>query len=124
MAIVLSMVEFRGCRPNLEVTVLAPTVGFLRDVLGFEIDMHDEAIGVAMLHRDGMGVAVVRAANPGVNETTACYVNLTEVNQFHDACVAGGATIAVPLTDRPWGLRDFVVEVPGGHRLAFGAPIA
>lgn len=25
-----------------------------------------------------------------------------------------------PLTDHPWGLRDFVVEIPGGHRLAFG----
>jgi hypothetical protein len=26
----------------------------------------------------------------------------------------------MPLTDHPWGLRDFVVEIPGGHRLALG----
>jgi hypothetical protein len=29
----------------------------------------------------------------------------------------------VPLTDHPWGLRDFVAEIPGGHRLAFGERI-
>ena len=32
-------------------------------------------------------------------------------------CVVAG------LTDRPWGLRDFVVEMPGGHRLALGERI-
>jgi hypothetical protein len=27
---------------------------------------------------------------------------------------------ATPLTDHPWGLRDFVIEIPGGHRIALG----
>ena len=39
-----------------------------------------------------------------------------------------GARHAAPpvvtgLTDHPWGLRDFVVEMPGGHRLALGERI-
>jgi hypothetical protein len=29
----------------------------------------------------------------------------------------------MPLTDHPWGLRDFVIEIPGGHRLALGERI-
>jgi len=32
--------------------------------------------------------------------------------------------IVAGLTDHPWGLRDFVVEIPGGHRLAFGERIS
>ncbi len=31
-----------------------------------------------------------------------------------------GVPVTTPLTDRPWGMRDFVIEIPGGHRLAFG----
>jgi hypothetical protein len=37
--------------------------------------------------------------------------------------VARGAPIVTGLADHPWGLRDFVVEMPGGHRLALGERI-
>ncbi|MGH9095658.1 MAG: hypothetical protein ACRDXE_10900 [Acidimicrobiales bacterium] len=97
------MTEFVDCRPHLEVTDLGPTVAFLRDVLGF---------------------AVVRTADPAVNETTTCYITVTEVDTLHDICERQGARVTSALADHPWGLRDFVVEVPGGHRLAIGERLA
>jgi uncharacterized glyoxalase superfamily protein PhnB len=114
------MTRLLSCRPNLEVRELAPAVEFLRTVLGFEVDMEEPEMGLALLHRDTVELAVVRTGNPAVNETTAAYIGVEEVDALHAHCVARGAEIVVALTDHPWGLRDFVVRIPGGHRLAFG----
>jgi predicted enzyme related to lactoylglutathione lyase len=114
------MSDFLSVRPNLEVAALQPTVGHLVDVFGFDVEVHDEEMGLALLHRGSVGLAVVRAANPGVNKTTAAYIGVTEVETLHAMSVERGAKVVNPLTDHPWGLRDFVAEIPGGHRLAFG----
>jgi predicted enzyme related to lactoylglutathione lyase len=118
------MTEFISCRPNLEVADLAPTAQFLREVLGFEVDTDEPEMGLVLLHRDSVGLAVVRTPNPAVNETTAAYVGVTGVAELHASCVQHGANVVMGLTDHPWGLRDFVVELPGGHKLALGERIA
>ena len=114
------MTEFLSCRPNLEVRELAPTAQFLTEVLGFTVDTDEPNFGLVLLHRGSVGLAVVRTPNPAVNETTAAYIGVTGVDELHAHCVEHGAAVVMGLTDHPWGLRDFVVEVPGGHRLAFG----
>jgi hypothetical protein len=70
-----------------------------------------------------VGPALVRSANPGVNATTAAYVGVSGVNDLDERCAARGAKIVTGLADHPWRLRDFVVEMPGGHRLALGERI-
>ena len=114
------MTEFLSCRPNLEVADLAPAVAFLREVLGFEVEVDEPGMGLVLLRRDAVGLALVRSATPGVNATTAVYLGVTGVDALHDQCTARGARIVVGLAGHPWGLRDFVVEMPGGHRLAIG----
>jgi hypothetical protein len=118
------MSEFLNIRPNLEVAELAPMVAHLRDVLGFQVDVEEQEMGLALLHRGPVEMAVVRAENPAVNETTAAYVMVTRVDELHDQSLARGALVVVGLTDHPWGLRDFVVQLPGGHRVAFGQHLA
>ena len=117
------MSELLSCRPNLEVTDLGPATDFLREVLGFEVEVDEPDMGLVLLHRDQVGLAVVRTPHPAVNETTAAYIGVTDVDGLHLRVVAHGGTITSPLADHPWGLRDFVVEIPGGHRLAFGERI-
>lgn len=109
-----------SCRTNLEVTDLGPTAAFLRDVLEFQVEVDEPGMGLMLLRRDAIGLAIVRADNPGVNQTTAVYIGVSGVADLHDQVVARGANVVVPLTDHPWGLRDFVIEIPGGHRLALG----
>ena len=117
------MSDFLSCRPNLEVDDLAPAAAFLRDVLGFEVDVDEPEMGLMLLHRSAVGLALVRSATPGVNATTAAYIGVTGVDDLHERCAAHGAPITSGLTDHPWGLRDFVVQMPGGHRLALGERI-
>ena len=109
-----------SCRPNLEVDDLAPAAAFLREVLGFEVEVDEPGMGLMLLRRDAVGLALVRSATPGVNATTAVYLGVTGVDELHRKCAANGALIVTGLEDHPWGLRDFVVEMPGGHRLALG----
>jgi predicted enzyme related to lactoylglutathione lyase len=117
------VIEFLSCRPNLEVDDLAPAAAFLRDVLGFEVEVDEPEMGLMLLRRDAVGLALVRSTNAGVNATTAAYIGVTGVDDLHDQCAALGAPIVTALADHPWGLRDFVVEMPGGHRLALGERI-
>ncbi len=112
-----------SCRPNLEVEDLAPAAAFLRDLLGFEVEVDEPGMGLMLLRRDAVGLALVRSATPGVNATTTAYIDVTGVDELHEQCAARGARIVTELTDHPWGLRDFVVEMPGGHRLALGERI-
>jgi predicted enzyme related to lactoylglutathione lyase len=123
-ASLISVGEFLTVRPNLEVADLDPTVRQLCDVLGFHIDVEEKEMGLVLLHRDAVGLAVVKGSKPGVNETTACYMEVNGVDDLYAKCVANGANVVSPLTDHPWGLRDFVVELPSGHRLAMGERIS
>jgi catechol 2,3-dioxygenase-like lactoylglutathione lyase family enzyme len=116
----VTVTEFLSCRPNLEVEDLGPASAFLCEVLGFEVEVNEPDMGLVLLQRDAVGLALVRSATPGVNATTAAYIGVTGVDDLHEHCAAQGAPIVVGLTDHPWGLRDFVVEIPGGHRLALG----
>jgi predicted enzyme related to lactoylglutathione lyase len=117
------VIEFLSCRPNLEVDDLGPAAAFLREVLGFEVEVDEPEMGLMLLRRDAVGLALVRSANPGANATTAAYIGITGVDDLHAQCAAHGARIVTGLAEHPWGLRDFVVELPGGHRLALGERI-
>jgi predicted enzyme related to lactoylglutathione lyase len=117
------MPELLSIRPNLEVADLEPSIEHLVTVFGFEVEVLEDEMGLALLRQGAVGLAIVRTPHPAVNETTAVYVTVTEVEALHETSVDRGATVVNPLTDHPWGLRDFVVEIPGGHRLAFGERI-
>jgi predicted enzyme related to lactoylglutathione lyase len=118
------MTEFLSCRPNLEVAELAPAARFLRDVLEFEVDVDEPDLGLVLLHRGAVALALVRAERPGVNETTAVYLEVSGVDELHRRCLERGASVVVGLADHPWGLRDFVLAMPGGHRIALGERLA
>jgi len=116
--------QLLSIRPNLEVDDLEPTVTYLRSVLDFQVDVEEKEMGPVLMHRDGAAVAIVRTPTRGVNATTSGYIGVTNVDDLHRRCVERGAAVVIGLTDHPWGLRDFVVEIPGGHKLAFGERIA
>jgi predicted enzyme related to lactoylglutathione lyase len=115
------MTSLLSYRPNLEVTDVQATADFLAGLLGLEVEtVVGEPPFLALLRAGETGLAIVLAENPGVNSTTAGYLGVTDVGALHERCCAQGVPVAMPLTDHPWGLRDFVIEIPGGHRIALG----
>ena len=94
----MAVIEFLSCRPNLEVDDLAPAAAFLREVLGFEVEVEEPAMGLVLLRRDAVGLALVQSPTSGVNATTAAYIGVTGVNDLHEQCAARGARIVTGLT--------------------------
>jgi uncharacterized glyoxalase superfamily protein PhnB len=52
------------------------------------------------------------------------YIFVPDVDGLFDEFESKGVKIHRQPEDAPYGLRDFVIEDPEGHRLTFGSPIA
>lgn len=48
------------------------------------------------------------------------YLHVRDAAELYRTCVARQVEIWHPLADKPWGLREFGVVTPDGHRIVFG----
>ena len=123
------MPRITSSRCVLAVRDLATSTRFYTDVLGFRRDFGDGSDGWSFLSRDGFRVMLGEcpdAMPAGELGDHSWYVYLTVegVDQLHDQIAGAGAEIlSVPAT-RPWGLREFTLRTPDGHRIVFGEPTA
>jgi catechol 2,3-dioxygenase-like lactoylglutathione lyase family enzyme len=51
------------------------------------------------------------------------FVWVTDANNFFDSHVLNGAEIIEPVSDRPWGARQYVVREINGYHLKFAQPL-
>jgi uncharacterized glyoxalase superfamily protein PhnB len=113
--------RFLAARPNLPVANVASAIEYYRANLGFERTTPTEGFDLAIIGRDGVEVALLgpEARWPDAGPASA-YLNVEGVTALHEQVMAAGGTIAYPLTDEPWGLRNFVLEDADSNRLAIG----
>jgi len=52
------------------------------------------------------------------------YVYVDDVDAHYQHAVAHGATVVMPLEDRPWGDRLYQVRDPQGHQWTFAQHVA
>jgi len=64
------------------------------------------------------------AASELGDHSYVAYLRVDDVDAFHDRAVNAGADILKPPTDEPWGMREFGVRSPDGHRFMLGQPSA
>lgn len=119
--------RFQSARPNLFVRDVALAVEFYARSLGMELrfavgDPPSLAVIAAgdvelgLVHAEGARDAALGAAN--------CYLEVEGVDALHERCRAAGIPIENPLSDHPWGMRDFVIRDPDGHLVAIGERVA
>ena len=104
-------------RPNLAVRDVAASIAFYHDVVGLELEHAFEDGSFALLRRGGAELVLVHAESP---QSQGAYLYVTGVKTLHAHCAERGVPIVGPLTMEPWGLLDFVIEDPDGHRIAIG----
>ncbi len=105
--------------PQLPVTDIPATQAWYRDVLGFEVAWANEDFGAVSSER--VEIYFQRVDSPGAAVT--CCVRVDDADALHDACRERGAKIVDALADRPWGMREFTLEDPNGHRFRIGHAI-
>lgn len=58
------------------------------------------------------------------NHSWFAHALVENVNEVYAEFIERGAHILSPIADKPWGIRDFTVITPDGHRIVFGQIIA
>ena len=97
------------------------------DVLGFEEDPI-RAEGWSFLTRDNFRLMLgecpdERPAGDLGNHAYFAYWNVTGVDALYQEFVARGAMLSSRPTTKPWGLREFGLSTPDGHRIVCGEPV-
>lgn len=48
------------------------------------------------------------------------YLQVSDAQALHDEFAATGVRFWHPLQDKPWGMREFAILTPDGHKIVFG----
>src|SRR5215213_1210940 len=117
------MAELTKVRCVLAVRNLDASVNYYTRVLGMAIDF--TAPGWAFLSRGSFRLMLgectdaIPAQELGDHSYFA-YVTVEGIDEFYGEVLANGAALTRALADKPWGMREFGVRTPDGHRIMFG----
>jgi uncharacterized glyoxalase superfamily protein PhnB len=110
-------------RSVLAIHRLDVSVPFYRDILGMSVDF--EVPGWCFLSRDNFAVALGEC--PGSIAPAAlgdhsyfAYVTVSDATALFQEFAARRVEFVKPLTDEPWGMREFGLRTVDGHRIMFG----
>jgi catechol 2,3-dioxygenase-like lactoylglutathione lyase family enzyme len=111
----------------LAVQDLDRNTAYFRDVLGFSVEWPD-ATDWRLVSRGR--VRIMLGACPDAMRPSAIgdhsyfgYMEAENVDALHEEFAANGAVILQSPADRPYGMREFVVATPDGHRFVIGQSI-
>lgn len=112
----------------LAVRDLAESTRFYMEVLGFQRDFGDGSDGWSFLSRDNFKVMLgecpdEKPASELGNHSYFVYLIVEGVDQLHQEISARGADVTSKPATKPWGLREFGIRTPDGHRINFGEPV-
>jgi catechol 2,3-dioxygenase-like lactoylglutathione lyase family enzyme len=107
----------------LAVEDLEASKRFYIDKLGFTEDLAVE--GWSFLSR---GACHLRIGDcPGIRPMSDCsdhswfaYWHVDDARALYDEWRSKGVTIWHPISDTPWGMREFALLTPDGHRMVIG----
>ncbi|HET6734008.1 GNAT family N-acetyltransferase [Mycobacterium sp.] len=110
---------------TLAVPDLAAVLELLRSVLGartgYVVGDPPTVAGV-VLGPWSVGPRLRLAATPQVTPVTVTVDVGTEFDAAYARAVAVRADIAAPPVEQPWGMREFVIRLPGGHHMVLTGP--
>ena len=102
-------------------------VKFFTEKLGFTVK--NTIGGWAFLHLDNFYLMVgdcqgETLAKETGNHSLFAYVNCEGIDDLYDQYQGRGVPFKQKIANKPWGLREFEVETPEGHRIIFGQEIS
>lgn len=99
---------------------------FFVDVLGFAVVR--EPPGWIFVKRDQCMVMLGECPDDMPPSELGChsyfgYLRVDDVDAFHARVVRAGGELLSEPADKPWGMREFGVRSPEGHRIMIGQSI-
>ena len=114
-------------RSVLAVQDLNISTRFYIEVLGFQLDPVD-AKGWSFLSMDSFKLMLGEcadeiAATETGNHSWFVRLMIEGLDEYHHVISSRGAEVIAAPADKRWGLREFVIRTPDGHRIMFAEPI-
>lgn len=124
--------QIHGVQPVLPVPDVAAAVQWFNRVLGFQLDFQiGEAPDYARVRLgdrsfgDPVYIHLRQQAASGAAPSGETRLHAGhDIDGLHRHAVAARADVIEAPADQPWGLREFMLRAPGGHRLIIGAELA
>jgi catechol 2,3-dioxygenase-like lactoylglutathione lyase family enzyme len=122
-----SVARIVDSRCVLAVRDLESSTRYYIDVLGFTRDPID-AEGWSFLSKDRFRVMLgecpdERPASELGDHSYFAYLLVDGVDDYYREVSARGALVRSTPEDKPWGLREFALATPDGHRITCGEPV-
>lgn len=113
-------------RHVLAVKALKVEADYYKDKLGFDLDF--TAPGWEFLSFGDFKVmlgecADEMTADESGNHSWYAHVIVENVDEVYAEFIERGAQILSKIANKPWGVREFSVVTPDGHRIGFGQVI-
>lgn len=123
---------FSSCRPLFNVSDVAASVAFWRDMLGFKVTQEFEYEGALAFAQLSHGEAEImlngRGGDPAARKARAGYTDavfyfrVESVHALRRDLVAKGAPVG-EIEAQEYGLDEMILRDPDGYELAFTSPI-
>ena len=99
---------------------------FYADALGFRI-VHEDPSWV-FVTRDGCVIMLGECPDDMHPSQLGChnyfaYLRVDDAEAFHAELLGRGVEALGEVTDQPWGMREFGIRTPDGHRITVGQAI-
>jgi uncharacterized glyoxalase superfamily protein PhnB len=111
--------ELVGLAPVLHVKDMIAALAYYRDTLGFAVTFTwKEPPRYVCLRLDDVSIHLNSYVPPEGPSHVAIFCK--GVDALYERLASRGVAFAEPITNEPYGMREFVVTDPDGHRLVFG----
>lgn len=122
------MTRIVDSRCVLAVRDLEASTRFYVDVLGFQRDFGDGSDGWSFLSRDAFKLMLGECRNEEPaselgDHSYVVYLLVEGIDQLYGEVNARGVEVLSAPATEPWGLREFGIRTPDGHRIRFGEPV-
>jgi catechol 2,3-dioxygenase-like lactoylglutathione lyase family enzyme len=125
------VVVLTGISPVLLVADLQRSVDYFSDRLGFECHVFGDPPNFATAARDAAVILIALSDQPErlvphwqiVDKMWDAYIRVDDADAIYAEVQERGAGIDYTIYDAPHGFREFGVQDPDGHDIAFGQPI-
>lgn len=122
------MAVLTGVSPVLLVADLQRSVDYFRDRLGFTCEVFGDPPNFATAGRDAAVILLALSDQPGrlvphwqiVDRMWNVYIRVDDADAIYTEVQERGAKIDYTIYDAPHGFREFGVQDPDGHDIAFG----
>ncbi|MEO1102791.1 MAG: VOC family protein [Pseudomonadota bacterium] len=109
--------------PVLEVADVPRSAAFYEQ-LGFASHGYGDPPFFCIMQRGDVTIGLAGGTGPvRANNGWAAYVYVADAAALREEFVGAGIGTPTEIGDRPYGLRDFDIIDPDGHRIAFGSDI-